>query len=56
MWILLVEDEPDCGGTIKRALNQSGYILDWALSGADAWEHLENQWTQYTLVHPGRSN
>jgi len=33
MWVLLVEDEPDLGAAIKRALNQSGYIVDWVLSG-----------------------
>jgi DNA-binding response OmpR family regulator len=49
MWVLLVEDEPDLGATIKRALNQSGYIVDWVLSGTDAWDNLENQRTQYTL-------
>lgn len=49
MRVLLVEDEPDLGAAIKRALNQAGYIVDWVLNGSDAWNHLENQWTQYTL-------
>jgi DNA-binding response OmpR family regulator len=30
-------------------LNQAGYIVDWVVNGSDAWNHLENQWTQYTL-------
>ncbi|HEY9608166.1 two-component system response regulator RppA [Allocoleopsis sp.] len=50
MRVLLVEDEPDLGAAIKRALYQSGYIVDWVLSGTEAWEQLENQWTQYTLA------
>jgi DNA-binding response OmpR family regulator len=49
MRILLVEDEPDLGAAIKRALNQSGYIVDWLVNGTDAWNHLETEWTQYTL-------
>lgn len=49
MRILLVEDEPDLGAAIKRALNQSGYIVDWLINGTDAWNHLESEWTQYTL-------
>lgn len=49
MRVLLVEDEPDLGAAIKRALNQAGYIVDWVLNGSDAWNHLENEWTQYTL-------
>lgn len=49
MRILLVEDEPDLGAAIKRALNQSGYIVDWLVNGTDAWNHLESEWTQYTL-------
>lgn len=50
MRILLVEDEPDLGAAIKRTLNQEAYIVDWVLNGAEAWNHLEDQWTQYTLA------
>jgi DNA-binding response OmpR family regulator len=50
MRILLVEDEPDLGTAIKRTLNQEAYIVDWVLDGNEAWNYLENQWTQYTLA------
>lgn len=50
MRILLVEDEPDLGAAIKRTLNHEAYIVDWVLNGTEAWNHLEDQWTQYTLV------
>ncbi len=48
MKVLLVEDEPDLGASIKRKLSQERYIVDWVLDGAEAWSCLENQWTQYT--------
>ncbi len=50
MRILLVEDEPDLGAAIKRTLNQHSYIVDWVLDGTSAWDYLETQWTEYTLV------
>lgn len=50
MKILLVEDEPDLGKAIKRRLNQEKYLVDWVLDGTEAWDYLENQWTQYTLA------
>jgi DNA-binding response OmpR family regulator len=50
MRVLLVEDEPALGEAIKRMLNQEKYIVDWVLDGAEAWECLESQWTQYTLA------
>jgi DNA-binding response OmpR family regulator len=50
MRILLVEDEPDLGSAIKRTLNQHNYIVDWVLDGNEAWDYLENQQTEYTLV------
>jgi DNA-binding response OmpR family regulator len=50
MRVLLVEDEPDLGGAIKRTLNQEKYIVDWVQNGDDAWEYLESQWTEYTLA------
>jgi DNA-binding response OmpR family regulator len=50
MRILLVEDEPDLGAAIKRTLNQEKYVVDWVTDGNEAWEYLQNQWTQYTLA------
>lgn len=50
MRVLLVEDEPDLGAAIKRTLNQEKYVVDWVLDGTEAWDYLENQWTQYTLA------
>ncbi len=50
MRILLVEDEPDLGEAIKRILTQKAYIVDWVQDGIEAWDYLDNQWTQYTLV------
>lgn len=49
MRVLLVEDEPDLGMAIKRTLNQANYVVDRVLDGNEAWNYLENQWTQYTL-------
>ena len=50
MRVILVEDEPDLGAAVKRVLNQEKYVVDWVLDGSEAWEYLENQWTQYTLA------
>jgi len=50
MRILLVEDEPDLGNAIKRTLNHEAYIVDWVMNGAEAWNYLENSWTEYTLA------
>lgn len=50
MRVLLVEDEPDLGAAIKRMLNQEKYVVDWVTDGNEAWNYLENQWTQYTLA------
>jgi DNA-binding response OmpR family regulator len=50
MKVLLVEDEPDLGASIKRKLSKEKYIVDWVLDGNEAWSCLENQWTQYTLA------
>ncbi|MBD2207074.1 response regulator transcription factor [Calothrix sp. FACHB-1219] len=50
MRILLVEDEEDLGGAIKRTLTQHKYLVDWVIDGDDAWAYLENSWTQYTLA------
>lgn len=50
MKVLLVEDEQDLGTAIKWALKQEKYIVDWVQDGTEAWNYLENQWTQYTLA------
>jgi DNA-binding response OmpR family regulator len=50
MKVLLLEDEPDLGAAIKRTLEREKYIVDWVTDGTEAWEYLENQWTQYTLA------
>ena len=50
MRVLLVEDEPDLGAAIKRVLNQNKYVVDWVLDGTEAWNFLNDQATQYTLV------
>ncbi len=50
MRVLLVEDEPDLGATIKRILNQEKYVVDWVQDGTKAWNYLEDQQTQYTLA------
>ncbi|MGV0029364.1 two-component system response regulator RppA [Phormidesmis priestleyi] len=50
MRILLVEDEPDLGAAILRVLNREKYIVDWVQDGTEAWDYLENQWTQYRIA------
>lgn len=50
MKVLLVEDEPVLGAAIKQTLKQEKYIVDWVLNGAQAWDCLEHQKTQYTLA------
>ncbi|HAZ45400.1 MAG TPA: DNA-binding response regulator [Cyanobacteria bacterium UBA11369] len=50
MRVLLVEDEPDLGKAIKRTLEREKYIVDWVINGNEAWDFLENQWTQYTVA------
>lgn len=50
MRLLLVEDEPDLAGAIKKSLTQEAYIVDWVLDGTEAWYYLDNQWTEYTLA------
>ncbi len=50
MRVLLVEDEPDLGAAIKRALSLEKYVVDWVVDGTDAWGYLENQQMQYTLA------
>lgn len=50
MRILLVEDEPQLGMAIKQILTQEAYIVDWVLTGTEAWNYLDSQWIQYTLA------
>jgi DNA-binding response OmpR family regulator len=50
MRVLLVEDEPDLGAAIQRALNREKYVVDWVQNGSEAWIYLENHWTDYTVA------
>lgn len=50
MRILLVEDEDDLGQAIKQVLVSEKYVVDWVTDGAQAWQCLESQWTDYTVA------
>lgn len=50
MKVLLLEDEPDLGASIKEKLSEERYIVDWFLSGDEAWIRLEDYGTEYTLA------
>jgi DNA-binding response OmpR family regulator len=50
MRVLLVEDEPDLGTAIQRALNREKYVVDWVQNGDTAWDYLESNWTEYTVA------
>lgn len=50
MRLLLVEDEPDVGAAIKQVLTREAYVVDWFLDGAQAWEYLQTNSTQYSLA------
>ena len=50
MRILLVEDEPDLGAALERSLKREKYVVDWVTDGTQAWQFLENAWTQYTVA------
>ena len=50
MRVLLVEDEEDLGRAIKQVLNSEKYVVDWVTDGAQAWNYLESQWTDYTVA------
>jgi len=39
--ILLVEDEPDLGAALKRALTQAAYVVDWVQEGWEATRYLD---------------
>lgn len=49
MKIILVEDEIDLGQAIKKTLIYHKYIVDWVSDGHEAWDYLENPWSEYTL-------
>lgn len=50
MRVLLVEDEIDLGTAIQRSLKQEKYIVDWVQDGKAAWEYLDRQATEYSVV------
>lgn len=50
MRILLVEDEPDLGLAIKWALKQEKYVVDWAQTGPEGWDYLENPPAEYGVA------
>lgn len=50
MRVLLVEDEPDLGTALERTLKREKYVVDWVTDGTQAWQFLENAWTQYTVA------
>ncbi len=50
MRILLVEDEPDLGAAIQKALQRDKYIVDWVQDGRSAWDYLETASVHYTLA------
>jgi DNA-binding response OmpR family regulator len=49
MRVLLVQNEPELGATIKRTLTQDAYMVDWAQDAHEAWGYLETQWNHYSL-------
>lgn len=50
MRILLVEDEEDLGLAIKQVLVSEKYVVDWVVDGVEAWQYLDNEWTDYTIA------
>ena len=50
MRILLVEDEPDMGATIKEILNREKYVVDWVQDGTEAWEYIQDRLADYSLA------
>ena len=50
MRVLLVEDEEDLGQAIKQVLISEKYVVDWVTDGAQAWDCLQSQWTDYTVA------
>jgi two-component system OmpR family response regulator len=49
MRLLLVEDEPDLGMALEKALRRENYIVDWVQEGHLAWSYLDQGWVDYTL-------
>ncbi|MEB3228457.1 MAG: two-component system response regulator RppA [Synechocystis sp.] len=50
MRLLLVEDEPDLGMALAKALRRENYIVDWVQDGHLAWNYLDQGWVNYTLA------
>lgn len=50
MRLLLVEDEPDLGMALEKALRRENYIVDWVQEGTLAWNYLDQGWVNYTLA------
>jgi DNA-binding response OmpR family regulator len=50
MRILLVDDEPDLGAALQRVLKREQSVVDWVQDGSEAWDYLDQQWVQYSLV------
>jgi two-component system, OmpR family, Ni(II)-responsive and/or redox-responsive regulator NrsR len=50
MRILLVEDEEDLALAIKQVLIGEKYVVDSVSDGTQAWNCLENHWTNYTVA------
>lgn len=50
MRLLLVEDEPDLGMALEKALRRENYVVDWVQDGNLAWSYLDQGWVNYTLA------
>lgn len=50
MRILLVEDEPDMGATIKEILKREKYVVDWVQDGNEAWDYIQDRLADYSLA------
>lgn len=50
MRILLVEDEPDMGATIKEILKREKYVVDWVQDGNEAWDYIQDCLADYSLA------
>lgn len=48
--ILVVEDEPICIGFIEHTLAAKGYAVTIANNCGDAWQHLENQQSEFDAI------
>ncbi len=45
-----MEDEPDLGMALEKALRRENYIVDWVQEGNLAWSYLDQGWVKYTLA------